>query len=170
MSEEGTVDDPGQSARQASSSDLLDDALLARLRTLAVTHDPVPDEALLAARSAWAHRRIDAALAELVEDSALEREPSGVRSDTNDNRLLTFSSDVAQIDVEIVVRGERRRVVGQCIPGTALEVTVREPDGDHLIATDDLGRFEVDVDAGLISLRCAWPHTGHVVETAWVRV
>jgi hypothetical protein len=171
MSEEGTVDDPGQAAQQQpSSSDALDDALLGRLRTLAGRLDAVPDEAVLAARSAWAYRRMDAALAELVEDSALEFEPSGVRSDAGDNRLLTFSAEVAQIDVEVVVDGSRRRLVGQCIPGTVLEVTVRDAGGERLIPTDDLGRFELDVDAGLISLRCAWPHTGHVVETAWVRV
>jgi hypothetical protein len=170
MSEEGTVDDPGHAAQQPSSSDELDDALLAQLRELAATQDPVPPEAVLAARSAWAYRRLDAELAELIEDSALELEPAGVRSDAPDNRLLTFAAEVAQIDVEVVVIGDRRRIVGQCIPGTTLDVLIREPDGERTAATDDLGRFEVEVAAGLISLRCVWPHTDHVVETAWVRV
>jgi hypothetical protein len=170
MSEEGTVDQSGQSAQQPSSGEQPDDQLLARLHAVAAMHDPVPDDVVLAARSAWAYRRLDAQLAELVEDSALELEPSGVRSDAADNRLLTFSSEVAEIEVEVVVTGERRRVVGQCIPGTILEVTVREPDVERVIPTDDLGRFEIEVAAGLVSLRCAWPHTGHVVETAWVRV
>ncbi|MFA9431096.1 hypothetical protein [Egicoccus sp. AB-alg2] len=146
-----------------------DEALLAELRRVARSLDPVPADAVLAARSALAHLRLDAELAELVHDSETAPEPVGVRGQGT-SRQLSFQAGIVEIDLEILVEGERRRLVGQCVPATALEITVRQPQGERSTVTDDLGRFVVEVPPGPVSLRCAWPHTEQVIETAWVRV
>src|SRR5262245_45371457 len=49
-----------------------DEELLTALREVAGRADPAPDEVILAARSAIAYRRMDAELAELLYDSAVE--------------------------------------------------------------------------------------------------
>jgi len=144
-----------------------DDALLAELRRVAGRIDPVPADAVLAARSALAYLRLDAELAELVHDSATDAAPTVVRG-SGSARQLSFQVGVVEIDLDIVVEGERRRLVGQCVPATTLEVAVRHPGGEQVTATDAHGRFVVVVDAGPVSLRCAWPHLGQIIETPWV--
>lgn len=146
-----------------------DEALLAHLRALATIVDPVPEEAVLAARSAFAYLRMDAELAELTYDSSAEDKAlAGVRSATGTTRQLTFEAGVAQLEIEITATGTTRRLVGQCLPATALDVTVRQPDAEQVTTTDDLGRFVVEVSPGPVSLRCSWPHAAQVIETAWV--
>lgn len=155
-----------------------DDHLLAQLRALAAALDPVPADALFAARSQLAYRRLDADLAELTFDSALAPEPAGVRSGVETARRLSFEAGSTQVEVEILLEGDRRRLVGQCVPATEVSLTVRcllsaSPIGEVVtkqVTTDDLGRFSVDVPAGAVSLRCVWTHTELAVETAWVSV
>jgi hypothetical protein len=156
-----------------------DDRLLAQLRAVARQVDPVPDELKLAARSQLAYLRLDAELAELTFDSSTEPEPVGVRSETQVTRRLTFEAGTTQVEIEVVAEGDRRRLVGQCLPATQVEVTVRsrssigdagDDQGTRTISTDDLGRFNVEVPSGTVSLRCEWPHAELAVETAWVSV
>jgi hypothetical protein len=165
LSEEGDVDDDLTRDQQA------DEALLAHLRALAAAADPVPEEALLAARSAFAYLRMDAELAELTYDSAVDEDQLvGVRSATGTTRQLTFQAGVAQLEIEISPAGTERRLVGQCLPATAVDVTVRQPAVQRATTTDDLGRFVLEVTPGPVSLRCSWPHAAQVIETAWVVV
>jgi hypothetical protein len=173
VDEETTVDDELQRDQQAHED------LLARLRAAAARFDPVPDEAVLAARSQLAHRRLDAELAELVFDSADDvHELAGVRAETRAARQLTFHAGELQIELEILVEGDRRRLVGQCLPSTTVALMVRRRDpsapSTNAVAaettTDDLGRFTIEVPAGPVSLRCVWPGTGLAVETTWVEL
>lgn len=159
---------PGSGGRRPPA-ELDDEALLARLRAVGAAADPVPGAAVLAARSAFAYLRLDAELAALVHDSADVVEPAGIRAELP-VRQLSFYSEVAQVELEVLVAGPRRRLVGQCLPGTTLEVLVRQPTAEQTVGTDDLGRFTVEVAPGPVSLRCAWPQTDQVVETAWVSV
>lgn len=162
-----------------SDHDHLDDeTVLDRLRAAANANDPVPEALRLAARSKLAYRRLDAALAELAFDSLDAPEPVGVRGGMDAARRLTFEAGTTQVEVEIVPEGERRRLVGQCLPATEVAVVVRRQEDDkpgtdedeHTVGTDDLGRFSTTVPAGTISLRCVWVHTDLVVETAWMSV
>lgn len=157
----------------------LDERLLGRLRAAAAHLDPVPDDAVLAARSMLAHLRLDAELAELVFDSEVDRPLVGLRSHTPAARHVTFDAGSAQIDVEVVQEGARRRLVGQCVPATEVALTVYRQDdpgsGSSRVtwaetATDELGRFVVEVPAGPVSLRCVWADGALTAETAWVRV
>jgi hypothetical protein len=176
--EEGTVDEDergeaGQGPEQA------DEQLLASLRASAARLDPVPEEALLAARSMLAHLRLDAELAELTFDSHAEGALIGLRAGTPAARHVSFDAGAAQVEFEVVEVGDRRRLIGQCVPATEATVTVHrqaeEGTGRSRVvwaetATDELGRFAVEVPAGPISLRCEWAFGAIAVETAWVRV
>jgi hypothetical protein len=184
VDEEGTVNDatphahdaaggegPSEAIRRGDGLAQPDDRVLeTQLRAIVSQLDPVPDDAVLAARSAFAYLRLDAELAALVHDSATSTEPAGVRAEAPGVRQLSFYSDVAQVELEVVVEGPHRRLVGQCVPATTLEVVVRQPTKEQMVPTDDLGRFTVEVARGPVSLRCSWPHTDQVIETSWVSV
>jgi hypothetical protein len=166
------VDDELQADERA------DQALLARLRAAASRFDPVPPDAVLAARSQLAYRRLDAELAELVFDSADDdRELAGVRSGVASARQLSFHAGPLEIELEIVTEGEQRRLVGQCLPSTTVAVLIRRQDRSGATAdavafteltTDELGRFTARVPAGRVSLRVVWPGLGTATETSWV--
>jgi len=58
---------------------LSDDELMAWLSELAATADPVPEPLLAAARDAFGLRDLDARVAELVRDSAVDVPATAVR-------------------------------------------------------------------------------------------
>ena len=175
-------DDPQEGAPEGSSEHAVpqaDEALLEDLRDVVHRLDPVPEEALLAARSMLAYLRLDAQLAELTFDSLTDAPLVGVRSQTEVSRRLGFTADDNEVEVQVVAEGSQRRLIGQCVPADEVELTVTHQGPAHAgpsdasrteTVTDDLGRFVVEVAQGVISLRCRWPSTGRVVETAWVRL
>lgn len=131
---------------------------------------------MLAARSSLAYLRLDAALADLVHDSAGDHDLSvvGFRSAGMATRQLAFRSGHREIEVEIIEADDRRRLIGHCIPAATVEVAARVAGDEHrTTVSDDLGRFSIEVAAGVVSLRCTWPDADHeadgVIETGWVR-
>jgi hypothetical protein len=148
-----------------------DDPLMTELGQLIRRTDPVPEEATLAARSALAWRRMDAALAELLEDSAVDESAlAGVRSSDEGWRTLTFEApDGVSIEVEVESRRRTRSVTGQIVPAGPARVLVRLPGAELEVIADDLGRFRAEgLRAGPFSLRCELP-TG-AIETGWVTI
>lgn len=176
------TDDPQEGAPEGRSEGVVpqaDEALLEDLRAAVSGRDPVPEEAMLAARSMLAYLRLDAQLAELTFDSLTDAPLVGVRSETATARRLGFAGDDVEVEIEVVSEGSQRRLIGQCVPADEVEVTVTHrvpaatatPDTSRVdTVSDDLGRFVVEVAQGLVSLRCWWPSSGRTVETAWVRV
>lgn len=149
-----------------------EDALLAELGGLIARVDPIPAEVTLAARSALAWRRMDAELAELLHDSALEAEPlAGVRSTAGVWRTLTFETpDGFSIELEVTVERSKRSLMGQIVPPGPARVLVRFPGADIPSRADELGRFQVtDLRPGPISLRCEMAD-GRAIETGWVTI
>ncbi len=148
-----------------------DDALLEELAKLLGRVDPIPPEATLAARSALAWRNIDAELAELLRDSALEPELAGVRSTGGGWRTLTFETpDGIAIEVEVAVERSKRSIVGQIVPPGPARVVLRFPGADLSLETDELGRFQATgVRPGPVSLRCELAD-GNAIETGWVTI
>lgn len=150
------------------------DALMARLGDALRATDPVPDAARLAARSAIAFRNLDAALAELTFDSSDEasRELAGVRSTAvATSRLLTFegsgTDESATVELQVVLAGDRRRVLGQVVPMGPAEVRLVTMDSSTVVQADELGRFSFDaVPGGHVSLVVTMPD-GAVVRTSW---
>lgn len=131
-----------------------DEALLEELRAAAHRFDPPPPAVLEAARASLTWRTIDAELAALEFDSAVDQAAAAVRSGEGP-RLLTFSAPGLNIEVEVSPLGPRRQLVGQLVPAQAARIDVRHAGGVTTVQADQLGRFGVDaVSAGPVSLRC----------------
>jgi hypothetical protein len=131
-----------------------DEALLEELRGAAHRFDPPPPAVLEAARASLTWRTIDAELAALEFDSAVDQAAAAVRSGEGP-RLLTFSAPGLNIEVEVSPLGPRRQLVGQLVPAQAARIEVRHAGGVTTVQADQLGRFGVDaVSAGPVSLRC----------------
>jgi hypothetical protein len=131
-----------------------DEALLEELRGAAHRFDPPPPAVLEAARASLTWRTIDAELAALEFDSAVDQAAAAVRSGEGP-RLLTFSAPGLNIEVEVSPLGPRRQLVGQLVPAQAARIDVRHAGGVTTVQADQLGRFGVDaISAGPVSLRC----------------
>jgi hypothetical protein len=148
-----------------------DQELLAALREAAEVADPVPAAVSDAAQASLTWLRVDAELAELVEDSA-GAALAGVRSEQA-SRLVSFSAGPVTIDMEIVMSGESRRLIGQLTPTGAGELEVRHADtrSATTVPVDDLGRFTADrVEPGLVSLVTTPPGAATPVATTWLHI
>jgi len=122
-------------------SDVSDEIILANLRVAAAVREPVPASVLRAARDAFAWRLIDAELAELVADSALELAYAGTRGG-GEPRLVTFEvPGGTALELETCLNGRGIRLVGQVIPGRPGTAEVQHGGGSVAVAVDEVGRF-----------------------------
>jgi hypothetical protein len=159
--------DPGPAERE----------LLDRLRAAVEWHDPVPPALVDGGRTIYGWLRLDAELAELLFDSALEHDTlAGVRSAVTAGgvRSLTFESAslAVELDVVPVATPDRRRIVGQIVPAREARLELRHRTGVVELDVDASGRFVVEpVPTGRMSVRCrvATPTALHI-ETAWVSI
>lgn len=148
-----------------NGDDTVNAALLAEIRGLAALIDPVPPEAIAAARSAFAWRTMDAELAELTADSAVDERLAGVRG-AGTPTMLTFDAPGLTVEVELQEVGGHRRLMGQLVPPGPGLVEVRHRAGAATVPVDEVGRFSADdVAAGPVSLRCS--SGAQIVETDW---
>ena len=147
------------------------DELLDDLRNIFRRTDPVPPEVTEFAQTALGWRRLDADLAELLADSALETNAALARG--GEGRWLTFRADDLTIDVEIQTDGEARTLLGQLAPPPpAATVEVQSTDGNVVASaeSDELGRFRLSLAAGG-HLRLRVLREGAApVETSWFTV
>src|SRR5215217_3690100 len=118
-----------------------DDLFLEELRALAAEGDPVPERVLAAARGSFTWRTIDAELAELAYDSALDVTRLAAVRSGDTVRLLTFETPELTIELEVTDVGDRRRLLGQLVPAAAGILELRHSGGLIEIATDARGRF-----------------------------
>lgn len=117
---------------------LSEDQVLAELREALAEADQVTDRQRDAARAAFTWRTVDAELAELLHDSALES--AAVRGD-DPARTLTFASGPLTLEVEI----DGDRVMGQVVGGTADSVLMqRSIADDEPLPVDASGFFRVE--------------------------
>ena len=129
-----------------------DDELFDRLAaTLRGAEEP-PEQVVELARASFGLHRLEAELAELVADSALEVTPAGVRGDVAAPRLLTFEAGDAEIEVQVSrAEGAGWQLLGQVVPPSAAALRL-EP-GDPSLApvegdADELGRFSLRAVGG----------------------
>lgn len=118
------------------------------------------------AYAALGWRDLDAELAELVFDSAIDEAPALVRSSDDLVRLLTFRTTDVAIDIEL--SGDQ--LIGQVVPPTATAIELLRPSGDVLASTesDDLGVFTIDrMPDGPASLVIRALDGSWSVRTAW---
>lgn len=120
------------------------DAMFNRLSEALDLVDPIPDDAVAAAKEAFLTRDLDARFAALVMDSAAEFEALAMRGDIL--RSLSFELDGRSIELEIDRDGAT--VVGQLAPPLPAEV-VLELDGGEVASTttDEFGRFHFGAPA-----------------------
>jgi hypothetical protein len=146
------------------------DELLDDLRNIFRRTDPVPPEVTEFAQAALGWRRLDADLAELLADSALEAE---ALARGGEGRWLTFRADDLTIDVEVQEDGDARTLLGQLAPppdGATIEVQAGDGDIAATTESDKLGRFRVTLPAGgRIRLRILREGAAPV-ETSWLSV
>jgi hypothetical protein len=147
----------------SNQDDLDDERLLALLGAGLAAADPIPEWVSRGAAESVTWARIDAELAELVFDSAVE-DLAGVRSEAG-ARLLSFRAP--EIEVEVTVEEGVRRLIGQVVPPQELDIELVGPAIAVTTRTDPLGRFTFDqVPEGPLSLRCLT--VGGVVQTQWM--
>jgi hypothetical protein len=148
--------------------------LIAELRSVLGRVDPVPPDVTEFAQTALGWRRLDADLAELLADSALETESAALtRSEGGGGRWLTFRAADLAIDVEVVTGGAGRTLLGQLAPPpAAATVEVQAADGTVFASAeaDSLGRFRLTLErTGRMRLRVLRRDPpGAPVETSWL--
>jgi hypothetical protein len=145
-----------------------DDQLEEELRQLAARLEPVPPELLRGAAGAFAWRDIDAELAELVFDSALDADEATLVRGSPERRLVSFAGGGLTIDVEVTRAGPVRTVMGQIAPPQRGAVDIRRRQETVTVEADELGRFESGPLApGPLSIRLR-PAAGSPVVTDWL--
>ena len=143
-----------------------DDELLAQLAEAQAAAASVPRDFIEAGKAAYAWRTIDAELAELVYDSALEAQSgAGVRDEEAQLRSFTFTSSALTIEIEVTDKA----LLGQLVPLQAGEVEVVSSAGSSQVEPiDEVGCFTIrPVPAGSFRLRCRTA-TGLSVSTGWL--
>ena len=125
--------------------------------------EPVPELDLALAKAALGTRDLDAELVALW-DSREHAEPL-LRGDGDEWQLaLSFGS--VDVVLTVVPVGDRRRLVGVLTGDLPYALAVEWSSGRAELALDDLGRFEHEVPAGSLRLRCSG--AGRSVVSDWV--
>jgi hypothetical protein len=139
------------------------DPLLSDLRRVLDLVEPVPERSLELARAAFDWRTMDAELAELVADSAVDA--VAVRAE-GQPRLVTFEHGENAIELEIHRRGVRRLIIGQLDPERAADVKIEPFRSDPLVTrADEDGRFSFELaEGGPVKLKAL------TLETDWLVV
>jgi hypothetical protein len=150
-----------------------DERLMSELRAFFAELDPVPPLVIEAAKASLGWRRLDADLAELLSDSALEEAPFALaRGSGSPVRAVTFSSDALTIDIEVHVDDQGHTLLGQLSPPAPVDLEVHTTAEEPLsVRADQLGRFRVRLAAaGPIRLRIpsGEGRAGPPVETSWI--
>ena len=150
-----------------------DTELEQQLRLVAARFEPVPPDLMRTAVGAYTWRTIDADLAELVFDSAVDHDEAALVRGTQQERLLSFRSGGLTIDVEVTCTGSQRSLLGQLVPPQRAAIEIRQGDDVSTVAADELGRFSAGpLRAGPICLHwTADAQTGgRRVVTDWVSI
>jgi hypothetical protein len=147
------------------------DELLSELRLLVDQVDPVPAEVTSFAKAALGWRRIDAELAELLSDSALEPAAAALtRSGVARARSVTFQASDLEIDLAIQDGDPGLVLLGQLAPPARASIEV-QLDDSSIAATaeaDELGRFRIELaEGGRLRLRILREPPSSPVETSW---
>ena len=146
-----------------------DDELLARLGAALRGAQEPPDHVSALARLSFGLRDLDAQLAELVADTAVDA-PAAVRSAAAGPRLLTFAAGGTELEVQVTPAGEGWDLVGQVVPPGPAVVRAEPAAGPGAVdaASDELGRFAAVLPAGGPWRLVCRRDNESVVATSWV--
>ena len=149
-----------------------DEALIEQLRTAFGAEAP-PASVTDFAKAALTWRRVDAELAELLSDSALDAEPALARGGDTVVRSVSFSAGETIVELEVHPDGEGRTLLGQLSPAGARTIELQWADGgaSAQARSDLIGRFRLRLEhGGTVRLRIADDQPGTSVETAWIPI
>lgn len=140
-----------------------DEFLVAALKDALRAADSVPPEFVAAGKAVHSWDALDAELAALVADSALDA--AATRAEPASLRALTYSSAAVTIELEVT----RQAILGQLLPPQAGTVTVHARAAEVTeVAADRLGFFAIrPAPSGPFRLRCRTP-SGVDVMTGWI--
>ena len=148
-----------------------DERVLGELRRLAGELDPVPDEVTAYAKAALSWRRVDAELAELLSDSALEPESLAATRGLAQARWIVFRASALELDVALRQAVDGSVFLGQLAPPGPAAIEVQRDDGSVAAAgeADELGRFRLELaTGGRIRLLVRREPPAPPVETSWL--
>jgi hypothetical protein len=144
-----------------------DGRLLAALDGAVRAARDVPERFVEAGKAEYTWRTVDAELAALTYDSALEEDagPVGSRSEPASLRALTFVSPDLTVELDVT----QDAVLGQVVPPGPGQVEIRRAHGRPSTGPiDDLGCFTVrPLPDGMFRLRCRM-RDGADVLTGWL--
>lgn len=144
-----------------------DETTLGILRHGLAEADPIPEYVRAAAREAILWRTLDAEMAQLVFDSAVD-ELAGVRSAGSD-RQVTFRAPGVEIEVGVMAV-DGREITGQLVPPQSATVELRSGETIRETVTDRLGRFRfADVASGSVAI-VVITDDGTRIATEWMVV
>lgn len=149
-----------------------DELLLTELRRVAALLDPMPERLVRAGRESLTWRSVDAELAALLSDSAVEDERAALVRSTAGLRAVAFESNALTIELDVLVDGPRRTLVGQLVPAAPAAVEVQTAELRTTVAADAQGVFRVEnVPAGQMRLRVTGhPASDSPTETSWITI
>ncbi|HEY9336182.1 MAG TPA: hypothetical protein VIQ79_17230 [Kribbella sp.] len=140
-----------------------DEKLIAALREALASAEDVPSAFVEAGKAAFAWRSIDAELAALTYDSALE--PVAIRSESAILRSLTFASDGWTVELELTPDA----VLGQLDPPGVGTVTARGDGGELATADiDELGFFVLGPPPTVPYRLVCQTSSGTTILTGWI--
>jgi hypothetical protein len=148
-----------------------DEALIEQLR-IAMSAEAPPARVTEAAKAALTWLRVDAELAELLSDSAVDAEPALARG-TAVVRSVSFSAGETIVELEVHPDGERRTLLGQLSPAAQRTIVIQHAGGAESASalSDELGRFRITLDeGGTVRLRIADDASDAAIETAWIPI
>jgi hypothetical protein len=148
-----------------------DEELLARLRTVCAEVDPVPEPVYEAARAAFALRRLDAELAELVRDSLDEPAQAVTVRATGlaEIRMLSFAVGDLVVDLQVTDRSDGRHLVLQ-VSGVELRAALLETsDERRQLDTEDGVLIAERVTPGRVRFALTGVN-GRKYVTSWILV
>jgi hypothetical protein len=143
--------------------------LLAELRLAGVVLDPVPERVTSAAKASFTWRTVDAELASLTYDSALDADRLAFVRGTAAARQLTFSASGLTVDIEAEETDGSLRLIGELAPAQRAVITVRHNEGTTEVETDEDGRFRTGpIPTGPVALSLRLAAGGSAVQTEWI--
>ena len=142
-----------------------DEGLLAHIRKGLLESDPPPSDVADFAKAAFSWRNVDAEIAAITYDSAVEGASASVRSATA-VRLLSFA--VEGVSIEVEYDQSDRRLIGSVTPPATVRVELQTPDSRSSAESDTAGRFEfAEVGEGPMRLVAILEARSEPVVTEW---
>lgn len=174
-------DVPGGSGGPEGGADsAADDALLAELGAAlaeldVVNADPTAERRRAAARAAFTWRSVDAELAELLHDSALDAGAAVRSAEVSAPRALSFGRSGLALEIEVdddeVLVEVVVEVVSEgaaAVAGARAMVTILRPDGREVVGIVDAAGFARFTGVAPGTVRFIAERAGYSLVTPWV--